>query len=83
MHMPDNEPERLPKNIIGSTNQHHTAMKIIIVGWVPADPKVNFRDREMRVLYSTHPIYAEGTRFDFGYLRAASEKGYMIQILPN
>ena len=34
------------------------------------------------VLYSTHPRFTTGTRFDYGFLRVSIEGGYQIIILP-
>jgi hypothetical protein len=53
-------------------------MKTIIVQWFP----VNDNESEMRVIKSTHERFTEGTRFDFGFLKIATEQGYTIISLP-
>ena len=56
-------------------------MKKIIVKWMEA-PEYSDYDVEMRVVYSNHKRFSEGTRFDFGFLRIASKEGYVIEVLP-
>jgi len=34
----------------------------------------------MRVVFSDHPRFTEGTRFDFGYLEIANQEGYTVEI---
>lgn len=36
-----------------------------------------------RVVYSTHPEYVTGTRFDYGFLQVALGQDYCVIILPN
>ena len=37
---------------------------------------------EMVVVESNHPRFTRGTRFDFGFLRIATDEGYSVEILP-
>jgi hypothetical protein len=57
--------------------------KLIIIKWVklPKEPK-SFYKEEMRVIWSTHPKYTEGTRFDFGFFHIATKEGFSILSLP-
>lgn len=54
-------------------------MKIIMVRWVKED---SMYGKAMRVIYSTHPDYKEGSRFDFGFFELATIEGYEIMSYP-
>jgi hypothetical protein len=54
--------------------------KVIVVQWVPE--QANGYNWAMRVITSTHPIVAVGSRFDFGFFGLATEEGYTILSLP-
>jgi len=55
-------------------------MKKIIVKWVKVENDIY--DKEMRVVYSDHDRFVVDCRFDFGFLKIASNEGYVIEILP-
>ncbi len=56
-------------------------MKKIIVQWYKTvDDKMY--DKEMRIIYSTHKRFTEGTRFDFGFMTIASSEGYIVELWP-
>ena len=60
-------------------------MKKIIVKWIGcSEEKVKAFGyaKEMRVIYSNHKRFTEGTRFDFGFMQIASDEGYIIELLP-
>lgn len=54
---------------------------LIIIEWVKIenDP---FYEEEMRIIWSTHPRFTEGMRFDFGFFSIATKEGYSILSLP-
>lgn len=54
--------------------------KTIIVEWVPED---SFYRDAMRIIYSTHPVYRLGDRFDFGFYSIATEQGYTVISVPS
>ncbi len=54
--------------------------KLIVVKWIKV--KQGFYDNEMRVVYSTHERFSEGTRFDFGFFKVATSEGFTITSLP-
>jgi len=56
-------------------------MKKIIAVWIKT-PSEDIYDMEMRVIYSNHKRFKQGTRFDFGFLDIASREGYIIEIFP-
>lgn len=56
-------------------------MKKIIVKWYKTVNDKTY-DKEMRVVYSNHERFTEGTRFDFGFMQIASSEGYIIELLP-
>jgi hypothetical protein len=54
----------------------------IIVAMLGPDPEMPGLYHSVPwVLLSTHPEYARGTRFDYGYLQAAADEGYEILLL--
>jgi len=55
-------------------------MKKIIVHWLPSKEKAY--DQVMQVIYSNHPRFVKGSRFDYGFLGIASREGYIIEVLP-
>lgn len=57
-------------------------MKKIIVKWVPCDIYGTGYSKEMRVVYSNHSRFTEGTRFDYGFMNIASGEGFIIEVLP-
>ena len=56
-------------------------MKKIIVKWYETKEGDTY-PKEMRVIYSNHERFTEGTRFDFGFMQIASNEGYIIELLP-
>ena len=48
--------------------------------WVESNEQAY--DQVMRVVYSDHPRFKKGTRFDYGFLGIASREGYIIEVLP-
>lgn len=54
-------------------------MKKIIVKWTPEKP---IYTKAMHIIYSDHERFISGSRFDFGFLKIASEEGFIIEILP-
>ena len=54
--------------------------KIIIVQWIPEEEWGY--GKAMQVVYSTHPQFITGSRFDFGFFQIATNEGYMITSLP-
>ncbi len=55
--------------------------KKIILKWVARSNETGYT-KEMRIIYSNHERFVEGSRFDFGFLSIASTDGYIIEILP-
>jgi len=55
--------------------------KTIIVKWIPVKDD-QFSRKEMRVIYSDHERFGEGTRFDYGFMNIAIREGYTIIVLP-
>ena len=53
--------------------------KIIIVQWIPEE---GLYGQAMQIIYSTHPQFIKGTRFDFGFFQIATNEGYIITSLP-
>ena len=51
----------------------------ILVKWFSED---SIYGKAMKVIFSDHPDYEEGCRFDFGFLQIASSQGYAITIWP-
>ena len=57
-------------------------MKKIVATWQSTKGKDPMYEKELRVVFSTHPGYVKGSRFDYGFLDLASSEGYIIEILP-
>lgn len=55
-------------------------MKTIVAKWIPE--KEFGYGKAMRVIESDHPRYKTGTRFDFGFMRIATDEGYTVISLP-
>lgn len=55
-------------------------MKTIIVKWV--DEEKYGYGKAMRVVESSHERFVNGTRFDFGFFRIATDEGFTIISLP-
>jgi len=45
-------------------------------------PEDSHYEKAMRVIYSDHERFTEGTRFDYGFMGIASGEGYAIEVLP-
>lgn len=55
-------------------------MKTIVVIWVEEE-EFGY-GMAMRVIQSSHPRFTNGSRFDFGFFKIATEEGYTIVSLP-
>ena len=55
-------------------------MKTIVVQWIPV--KEGIHGKEMRVIKSDHKRFVQGSRFDFGFFRVATDEGYLIISFP-
>ena len=55
--------------------------KIIVAQRFPT-PEGSFYPTEFRVLFSTHPRFVAGSRFDWGFSHSAMEDGYSLTLLP-
>jgi hypothetical protein len=47
----------------------------------PRYPKGSFYKYRPVIVYSTHPKYRVGTRFDYGFMHIAIEAGYDVLLL--
>ena len=55
-------------------------MKTIVVKWIPQEDWGY--DKVMKVIYSDHSRFVEGSRFDFGYFQIATTEGFTIISIP-
>lgn len=55
-------------------------MNKIIVMWIGIEDGVY--EKEMRVVFSNHPRFKKGSRFDFGFMQIACDDGYIVEVLP-
>ena len=57
-------------------------MKFIVVQVLLEDDNFLPSKTTLKVVRSSHPRYADDTRFDYGFMQIALAEGYTITVLP-